>query len=360
MAIHFLDGLDLHSTVKDLARRGWIPGTNGTVEIIPNGGRFGTGFNAVRLRGNAFEVSRAYLTMPFTGALSTWVVQGAFNFGQGQTAGTPTDAYIFQALTRQTSGTIQSSSVGVTLGYNHSLGQFEVRRGGTLGTGASGILIQSAAFTMNDATFYHIELKIVQSATVGTIDLIVNGSSLISVTGQNTGTIGMDVMLFGVPGGNTNRRSLDIDDIVVSDVFLGNRRVYTLSPNADTANADFVPDTGTDHFARVNEKPSDGDTSYVSSSTVNAFDAYNIADLTVTPGDIDAVQVSLIGRKADAGVRTDRIKTISGATTDNGAPNPVGTNYDMAVNLHVLNPNGSVVWSRAAVDALKIGVELTS
>jgi hypothetical protein len=81
--------------------------------------------------------------------------------------------------------------------------------------------------------------------------------------------------------------------------------VVTLRPNADTAQADFKPSSGSAHSTLVEEAPDDdGDASYVESGTVGHKDLYAYQDLTLTPAAILAVQVGTVARKDDAGSRS--------------------------------------------------------
>ena len=161
---------------------------------------------------------------------------------------------------------------------------------------------------------------------------------MLSFTGdtRNAGTAEIAMVRFSnhhISSGN--RHTLRLDDVYVCDTsgsrnndFLGDVKVVTLRPNADTAQADFTPSAGSVHYSLVAEAPDDdGDATYVESGTVGHKDLYGYQDLTGTPAAIMAVQLATVARKDDAGSRSLRAVLKSGATTANGATRVLGTSY---------------------------------
>ena len=141
-----------------------------------------------------------------------------------------------------------------------------------------------------------------------------------------------------------------------NDDFLGDVKVVTLRPNADTAQADFTPSAGSAHYSLVAEAPDDdGDASYVESGTVGHKDLYGYQDLTGTPAAIMAVQVATVARKDDAGSRSLRAVLKSGATTANGATRVLGTSYALYDDRFEVDPATEAAWTKAGVDALQAG-----
>ena len=63
-----------------------------------------------------------------------------------------------------------------------------------------------------------------------------------------------------------------------------------LYPNADTPDAGWASNSGTDHYALVDETTVNGDTDYVASGTAGDLDLHEVGDLPFTPESIHAVQ----------------------------------------------------------------------
>jgi hypothetical protein len=153
-----------------------------------------------------------------------------------------------------------------------------------------------------------------------------------------------------------------IDDVYITNggTRLGESRVVVLYPNADTADADWTPRTGVDHFATVDETTVNGDTDYVASGTVGDLDLYEMSDLGVTPDSIHAVQVTMCARKDDAATREVRSKVKSGATTANGAPHALTANYVYYRDIFETDPDTSMAWTSGGVNATQIGPEVVT
>ena len=109
--------------------------------------------------------------------------------------------------------------------------------------------------------------------------------------------VGVDRIRFQLNGLN-QFTTPTIDDVYVtnSGARLGESRVAALYPNADTADADWTPSTGTDHYALVDETTVNSDADYVASGTVGDLDLYETGDLPFVPDSIHAVQVTMCAR----------------------------------------------------------------
>ena len=134
-------------------------------------------------------------------------------------------------------------------------------------------------------------------------------------------------------------------------------RIQTLMPSADTAVADWTPNSGADHFNRVNENPADDDTSYLTgeSGDVDLFDLTNMAN---GPGhSIKGITVNSVIKRTDDSITTVKLPVKSGATTSDGSSLPVGTSYGMVSRVLETDPNTSEAWTRAAIAAMQAGLK---
>lgn len=264
--------------------------------------------------------------------------------------------FIFWGLA---SGTYQ---VGLLL---DSTGKLSACRNTAVDTGTVLGTTAAAAIALN--TWHYIECEITVSDTVGVFKVYVDGVQVLNLTGLDTrnGTpTTIDTIQVGhrkSPNGASSGVRYDFDDIYVVDAAtkLGERRVETLYPSADTAQKDLTPNSGTANFSRVNEAQVDGDTSYVQGSTVGNTDRYDLGDLTGAPATIDAVQVSCFGEKTDATSRSIALQVKSGATTSDGSNFALAASYGKLERLLTTDPNGGGAWSAAAVNALQVGPKIT-
>jgi hypothetical protein len=122
-------------------------------------------------------------------------------------------------------------------------GALYVQRNTAVATGTS--LGNTAAGVITAATWHYIELSCTISDTLGTVNLRVNGQSVLSLTNQDTrnGTpTTVDTIQIGALNGGRGGQHI-IDDLYVTDSVtpLGEQRIETLYPSADTAQKQLTP-----------------------------------------------------------------------------------------------------------------------
>jgi hypothetical protein len=213
-------------------------------------------------------------------------------------------------------------------------------------------------------TWWYFEIKFVVSATVGSVELRINGQATAecSASGLNTGTTPVNVV------GWTwyNGLGCSMDDVYVIDTttgssptntFLGDVRVETIFPSGNGTNTAF---TGayTDWDDTTSQ---DGDSTYVSSSTPGDKETSALGDMSITAGNVYAVQTNLTARKDDAGVRTIAPVLRIGSTDYDGTTTPgLGTSYADYTQLYDrVDPAGNP-WSIATVNAMEAGAKVVT
>jgi hypothetical protein len=191
-----------------------------------------------------------------------------------------------------------------------------------------------------------------------------DGNLLVEATSADTkGQAGSDLVemirFIGNNGGGTSDgpNIVSIDDIYVLDAStrLGQCRVSTLLPNADTADADWTPLGAGSHFAEVDDD--NGDTSYIASDTATDLDMFDVEDLAFTPQTVHAVQISWRARKDDAATREVRSRIRSDAAAANGATRTLTSSHLYYHDVFEEDPDVAGPWTGAAVAAMEIGVE---
>jgi hypothetical protein len=197
--------------------------------------------------------------------------------------------------------------------------------------GSISTVLGTSTETLSTSIWHYPEIEAAIDDASGIVAVWLDGVKVIDLSGVDTkqqSEAGVDRIRFQLNGLN-QFTTPTIDDVYVTNggTRLGESRVAVLYPSADTADADWTPSTGTDHYALVDEATVNGDTEYVASGTVGDLDLYEVSDLGVTPDTIHAVQVTMCARKNDAATREVRSKVRSSAATANGTPHALTANY---------------------------------
>lgn len=331
MTILFMDGFDSYSSSVPITTRWSI---SSGVATNSTAGRFGG-----KCAGNTNTLIMSH-TLP--------VAKSSLSFGFAHQINNLTTSIPLVTLQ-------DASLTAICTLFLSTSGDLVFVRGSSIGSN----VLATASGVITTTVWQHIGLEFTRNATTGIVNIYVNGILVASATGINTGAA--DIKNIAVRLGSSTTTEL-LDDYYCVDgaTWLGERRITTLRPSADTAQKDFTPNSGTANFSRVNEAAIDGDTSYVSAATVNNEDIYDLDDLSYTPTGVDAVQILLAGRKDDAATRTIAPVLVSGATTDVGSDVAMAATYTLATQIHETDPNTSAAWTVSAVNALKAGMKVTT
>ena len=233
-------------------------------------------------------------------------------------------------------------------------GSMTIGRGGTvLGTTSTGLISVD--------TWYYVEIRTKIDNTTGSYEMRLNGTTVLSATGvdtQDSASANFDIIF--LRGGGT----IWYDDFYVIDIlggknndFLGVSSVLAMFPNAAGDSTDFTPDSGS-NYARVNENPTDDDTSYVQSSTTGNKDLHNQDNISPS-GIIRGIQVNTEVRDTLAGGSSLKTLVKSGTTTDTGPADTIaGTSYEYFTRVVEDDPDISGDWVVSALDAVQVGYEV--
>lgn len=227
-------------------------------------------------------------------------------------------------------------------------GALALTRAGTqLGITAAGVVAANV--------WHYLEIEFTRHASAGIFNLWVDGVRLLNLTAQNTGASDIDSVRFD------HNNNLILDDLYITDTAtrLGECRIDTLHPSADTAQKDFTPSTGTSNYAVVDDTQFDT-TDYVQAVASGNKDLYNIDDMTFNPATIYAVQTITMAKKDDATTRTMRTNVKSSSSTSNGATRALSTSYQIFADIFATDPATSAAWTEAGVNAAQIGPEVVA
>jgi hypothetical protein len=236
----------------------------------------------------------------------------------------------------------------------NSNGSISIRRGGTtLATSSGGALT---------ASWDYIEVHAIVDATAGLVDVHVNGSSVVSFSGntKNGGTSNnIDGIMFN---NNGSLGSGAIDDLYLLDAtgpapyntFLGDVRIYTMVPDGAGSSTQMTPSSGA-NYTTVDELPYSA-TDYVSAS-IGQQDLYTASNIPSNPGSIYGVQANIVAKKTDAGTISGNTVIKSGATVTKGTARALNSSDTVFSDIHQTNPDTGTAWSESALNAIEIGTE---
>jgi hypothetical protein len=213
----------------------------------------------------------------------------------------------------------------------------------------------------NTNAWYYFEVVWKKGTTTsnGTLQVYINGTQVLNRSDVNVGTTN------AVTWGCASYIGIcpwKFDDLYISDgiVPLGDSRIITEYPSADTAQKNFTPLSGSSNYAMINEVSADGDASTVSSSTVGASDLYNITPYTFDSSTIRAVKTFLLVRKDISGNRVVESQLYSGGTLVAGTPVGISQSYEFLSDIFTNDPATGAGWSATAVSNLEIGFKIVS
>lgn len=229
---------------------------------------------------------------------------------------------------------------------------------------SAGTLIGSASLPVIAANSYsHIESKIVRDAAAGTIEVRVNGASVLTLTGVALGANNIGIIYLGTDSGVTGAFSYYKDFVYwdgtgsQNNDFLGSVSVYALRPVSDVS-FNWTASTGSTGWNLIDESPP-VDTDFISAS--NALPAASVFEIENLPPDIVAVKALLPvtrSKKIDGG--DGNLQTgLTGTLTDLGADKPITIAFTYNWDVSELSPDTGVAWTPSEVDAVKLQVDRT-
>jgi len=139
---------------------------------------------------------------------------------------------------------------------------------------------------------------------------------------------------------------------------MGQRVITTRRPASDGTPLQFNPETaGASHFSRLNEATPNA-SNYVQSNVSGNRDLYGYAALGFNPTTITSVNLKTL--ISNPGPTTINFKNgcKSGAVTSDGPATPCVNALTVQQQPYDQNPNGSVPWTQATLDAAQFGVSV--
>ncbi len=327
------ESFDDTSTVSHIFNSTSINGSNSAVSIGATG-RNGTNGLTVKSDVNIVAGNAASATKTLPSVVST--IYAAFSF---RTDRLPNGGTFFTLFSVNDAGAVQCNVILM------SDGTIRVRRATTtLGT--------VSGFSMLTGVFYHFEIKLVISSTVGVVQFWVNevlGLNLSSQNTQGAGTTNISEFSL-VCAGSANQSAVTtflFDDVVVrDDAQSGDVQVKALLPTGTVGGQDQWTANGAATTREcVDDSAPNDDTDYASTANVGDKSIWTYPNIPAT-STIVAVNPKPRAKKTDAGTAKFKSLWYNGSAAFLGTEKaPSNGSYERHPDPWLTNPDTAVAWT---------------
>lgn len=264
----------------------------------------------------------------------------------------------FRPVTLPSAGTFTDvcyllDTVGTKMGY------LSIGSGGVLRwLDTSETLVQTGSTALATGTWYEIDIKSIKGSP-GSYEVRINGS--VELSGSYTaGTNNHARLLLGTFHLATAAVEYWYDDVVMDNAayFSGTPCVLRIGPTGAGASHDFTGGTGTSTYLEEDEIPADT-TTYTQCPTggnkreLVTLQSCATVGITKAPA---AVKVWVKVRENTTVTSSNKITFRTGATNYDSAGVNLTTTISNRYQIRTTNPNTTVGWTTADIDALQVGV----
>ena len=340
MTLLWMDGFDHYNQDNELQDKGYD--FNGLYQTLGAYGRFGSGGLRVSSETNG------YLRKDLGVNKSTLYVGFAIK-----------DASILELEYDVNAPFLQfEDENGLTQVNLHFTGTSAVRANNSAGT-QLGI---SSSSVVPPKQWFHFEVKVTISDTVGEVTANINGNQVLNLTSQDTKNVSDYIRKVVLNGIALSSIAIETryDDYWIDDAqFHGDCRVKTFLPDSDsTTHTDFVRSTGSNDYECVDESPPNDDTDYIYANV--AADKSTFGFSTGTLRTVEGIQVNNYARKDDAGDRTIRPIVRSNGADYNGTTKDLSAQYLFFNDIWETDPDDAGVWTQTKLEAAEFGLEIVA
>jgi hypothetical protein len=359
MALRIVDGVDHYTNSQKLTVGGWgsftvAGGGAGSATVTAGIGRTSAGMR-MHVGTSSADFGRLFRTVS-TASGATFI--GHFGF---KISALPTTRVAFFTVA-------DANTAHVYLIVNNT-GTISVKRGSTvLGTTTNAI---------SAGNYYHIVLKVVISDASGTVDLLINNASWLSLSSQDTkNTANATWDSFSLAADNDGAvnvaTDIDFDDIVLLDGVDGtsltpsqgstfNTSMGDVSVVANVATGDgnytqFTSSSGGTHFDDIDDVTPNDDTDYNEDGTANDRDSYTYP-ITSTRTILALALFPYVKQTSAAAKQFLTFFRAGGVNYDSTITNNLGTSYAFFPEFFGADPSTSAAWAGGSVEA---GVKVVS
>jgi hypothetical protein len=244
-------------------------------------------------------------------------------------------------------------------------GTLQVRRGSDGGT----VIAETTGPVITAQAWHHIQIQVVFSNTVGSVEVKVNNITVCSATlvdTQGTSVAGCAQMYFGAT--SVTNSYFHAKDWIVWDgtgssnnTFIGDVKILTLLPNADNS-FNWTPSSGTTGYNLIDEGyPDDADdTDYITADdTLPAASVFELEDLPPDIISVKGLMTVVRAIKSASGDAQMQVSLVSNGDEDTGTDRPVTVAQTFWTDVSELDPDTGAAWTPAAVNAAKLKIDRT-
>lgn len=326
MSLLFMDGFDSYAQSTDLLTTGRWSAVAGSADP-----------DYARTQGKGFRPTAGGITtVAWTPVAEAWV-----GFAVNFTAAVNATILTFQDSAGNEQCRLQRNAAGSLL----------LQRGGTV--------LATSAGTYSTGTWRFVEVRALPDNAAGTMELWVDGISVLSAGPTDTSSAGTPEVAKVNFGSN-----FDMDDVYVLSTSgaaplngrLGDVRVSPLEPAGPGSVTGWVSNGLTNH--RSVAENDDGDYTFNQSNIIGATDLFDYQDPQVDVGSVLAIQVVTSARRGTAGTHDIASVVRSGGTNYENTQYSLGTSVSTEVDLLPVNPDTGIAWTISELRDAEFGYRL--
>lgn len=235
-------------------------------------------------------------------------------------------------------------------------------RGGIGGFDGSGTLLGvSTGSPLFSGVYAFIELKVVLHPSAGSVQVRVDNTVVLNLTGINTDNTGLaSASVIGFGGGNCG--TIKFCDFYVHDgqgsediAFWGDTQIDFLRPVSNGDANDYIPVGSLNNFENVDEVPPSV-VDYNKSNTPGDIELYTFDPIPTTTL-IKCIQAVGLYEKDDGNDRRVMLSTKTGGSVFNGSIQDVPSSSGYLLERFANNPDTGIDWVVADANAAQFGSE---
>ena len=247
----------------------------------------------------------------------------------------------------------------LTLYCNSTTGTISIRRNTTT--------LETTVLALATERWYHLEFYGLINDTTGAYTLKLNNTEWAADTGVDTrdGSFNLNVQSTDAWGdeGDAYLFAMPMFWSTAGDAptaSIGPHKIWSVRPDGDSATADFTPLGAGANYVEVDEAEADDDTSYNESSTTTHKDRLTCAAMSESPSTIYGVQAVACAKLTDAGSFGIKPGIYANGATESKPASAIslGIEWEYVTHLTTVNPNDSLAWEEADVNAAEVQYEV--
>jgi hypothetical protein len=204
--------------------------------------------------------------------------------------------------------------------------------------------------------FYHLGIDAYIHSASGWAYVYVDGAEVMSFNG-NTGDADITQIIYGFLGGGAVQYWDDfyIDDMTgeASPTAPPIKRFYPLIPNGDGNYSQWTPIPTGSHYLNVDDRPSDGDTSYLESVSAGLYDSFTMDTFTLDTNEDIIAMIPFSLAKRGSTTELLALGTRSSGTDSIGSSQNLSTSYNYVWERQTTGSLGSS-WNQSYMDSVEV------